>query len=198
MFLRTSQNSPPVLALVGFLLQNTYSGCFWTFATANPVFHLNLVFIADSRTGFCSELLWKHELNLRSSHWNSSVKKYILRNLANFTGKHLCWSLFLIEMQVFRSIKNRLQHRCFAVEFTKFLRTSNLKSANDCFWNLFFHLDYLANITFATTDTAIIRSSRPVLFCKKGLMRNFAKFSRKHQKRDSGTDVFLWILRNFS
>ena len=31
--------------------------------------------------GFCSELLWKHELNLRNSHWNSSLKEVFLDNL---------------------------------------------------------------------------------------------------------------------
>ena len=31
-------------------------------------FQLNLLFIADSRIGFCSEILWKHKLNLRSNH----------------------------------------------------------------------------------------------------------------------------------
>ena len=68
-------------------------------------------------------------------------EKGVLRNFAYFTGKHLCWSLFLIELQEVRSfIKNRLWHRCFLVEFTKFLRTPNLKTANGCFWNLFFHL----------------------------------------------------------
>ena len=29
----------------------------------------------------------------RSSHWRCSVKKDILKNVQNFTGKHLCWSL---------------------------------------------------------------------------------------------------------
>ena len=59
--------------------------------------------IADIHTGFCSKLLWKHELNVRSSHRNSSVKKGILRNFTSFTGKHLCWSLILIELPTFRS-----------------------------------------------------------------------------------------------
>ena len=45
-----------VLALAGLLLQKTYDGCFWIFATANTFFQLNLVFIADSHTGFYSEL----------------------------------------------------------------------------------------------------------------------------------------------
>ena len=39
-----------------------------------------MVFIADSRTGFCSGLLWKYELNLRSSQ-SCSVKKLFLENL---------------------------------------------------------------------------------------------------------------------
>ena len=42
---------------------------------------LSLVFIAASHTGFCSELLWKHELNVRSCHWNSSVKEVFLKIL---------------------------------------------------------------------------------------------------------------------
>ena len=29
-------------------------------------------------------------------------KKGVLKNFAHFTGKHLCWSLFLIQLQVFR------------------------------------------------------------------------------------------------
>ena len=114
------------------LLQNTYLGWFWIFVAANTFLQLNLVFIVDSRTGFSSGLLWKHELNLRSSHWSYSVKRVILEHFANFTGKRLCWSLFLIELQIF--------HRCFLVKLTIFLRTPNLKSANDCFGNLFFSL----------------------------------------------------------
>ena len=37
----------------------------------------------------------------RSSHRKCSVKKSVLKNFTNFTGKHLCWSLFLISLQVF-------------------------------------------------------------------------------------------------
>ena len=35
-------------------------------------------------------------LKLRSSHRRCSVKKGVLKNFVNFTGKHLCWCLFLI------------------------------------------------------------------------------------------------------
>ena len=31
----------------------------------------------------------------RSSHWRCSVRNGALKNFANFTGKHLCWSLIL-------------------------------------------------------------------------------------------------------
>ena len=47
----------PVLALAGLPLQNTYGDCFWIFAAANTFNQLNLVFFADSRSGFCPELL---------------------------------------------------------------------------------------------------------------------------------------------
>ena len=68
-------------------------------------------------------------------------KKGVLRNFANFTGKHLCSSSLLRELkEVYSFIKKRLRHRRFPEEFTKFLRTPNLKTVNDCFWNLFFHL----------------------------------------------------------
>ena len=65
----------------GLLLQNTCGGCFWIFVAANTFSQLNMVFIADSCTGFCSGVFWKHELNLRSSHWSCSVKKVFLENL---------------------------------------------------------------------------------------------------------------------
>ena len=34
-----------------------------------------------------------------SSHRRCSVKKGVLKNFANFKGKHLCWSLFLIKLK---------------------------------------------------------------------------------------------------
>ena len=40
---------------------------------------------------------------------------------------------------------------------------------------------YLANIEFKKYDTKRIRSSRPEVFYQKGLLRNFTKFTGKHQ-----------------
>ena len=56
------------------------------------------------------------------------TKRSVLNNFANFTGKHLCWSLFLIKLQACHFIKKRFRHRCFPVNTAKFLRTPILKN----------------------------------------------------------------------
>ena len=38
-------------------------------------------------------------LNFRSSHQSCSIEKAVLKNFAIFTGKHLCWSLSLIDLR---------------------------------------------------------------------------------------------------
>ena len=65
-------------------------------------------------------------------------KKGFLRNFAIFTGKHLCRSLFFNKLTGLRPailLKKRLWHRCFPVNFGKFLRTSFLHrtAPDDCF-----------------------------------------------------------------
>ena len=53
-------------------------------------------------------------------------KKVVLKKLAKFTRKHLYQSLFFNKGSVLRPanlFKKRLWHRCFLVNFTKFLRT---------------------------------------------------------------------------
>ena len=51
-----------------------------------------------------------------SSRSQMLFKIGVPKNFANFTGKNLCLSLFLVT-------KMRVQHRCFPVNFKKFLRT---------------------------------------------------------------------------
>ena len=67
----------------------------------------------------------------RSSQRRWSMRKGVLKNSANFTGKHLCWSLFSIKLQAWipaTLLKKRLQHRCFPVKVAKFLRIPILKN----------------------------------------------------------------------
>ena len=47
--------------------------------------------------------------------------KAALKHFAIFTGKHLCWSIFLIKF-----IITKLQHRYFPVNIARFLRASIL------------------------------------------------------------------------
>ena len=44
------------------------------------------------------------EISFKSSHQRCSIRRTIFRNFAIFTGKHLCWSLFLIKLQIFRPL----------------------------------------------------------------------------------------------
>ena len=53
-------------------------------------------------------------------------KKGVLRKFTKFTGKHLCQTLFFNKVAGLRAAtlsKKRLWHRCFTVNFTKFIRT---------------------------------------------------------------------------
>ena len=56
---------------------------------------------------------------IRSSRPEVFCKKGVLRNFPKFTGKHLCQSLF---NKVAGLFKIRLWHRCFPVNFVKFLK----------------------------------------------------------------------------
>ena len=53
-----------------------------------------------------------------------SIEKAALENFAKVTGKHMYRSLFYNKVAGLRSetlLKNRLRHRCFHVDFTKFI-----------------------------------------------------------------------------
>ena len=62
----------------------------------------------------------------RSSRSLLLLKLNVLKSFADFTGKHLCWSLFLKKLQAWylHLIKSRLQYRFFLVKFAKLLTTS--------------------------------------------------------------------------
>ena len=72
-----------------------------------------------------------YKWNFRSSHRGCSVRKGVLRNFTKVTGKHLSQSLFFNKVTGLRPatlLKKRLWHRCFPVDFVKFLRTSLLQN----------------------------------------------------------------------
>ena len=70
---------------------------------------------------------------LKSSYQRCSIKKGILENFAKFTGKDLCWGLFFKKVASLRPatlLEKRLLHRCFAMNFAKFLRTPFLHNTS--------------------------------------------------------------------
>ena len=69
----------------------------------------------------------------RSSHWRCSLRKGVLRSFLKFTGKHLCKSLLFNKVAGLRPatlLKKKLWHRCFPMNFAKFLRTPFLRNTS--------------------------------------------------------------------
>ena len=69
----------------------------------------------------------------RCSHQRFSGRKDILRNFAKFTGKHCARVSFLIKLQDWGAanlLKKKIWHRCFPVNFAKFLRTPFLQNTS--------------------------------------------------------------------
>ena len=65
------------------------------------------------------------QMTTRSSHQKCSARKDVLRNFAKFTGKHLCQVLFfnkVADPELATLLIKRLWHRCFPMNFAKFLR----------------------------------------------------------------------------
>ena len=60
-----------------------------------------------------------------------AASRDVLKNFVIFTGKRLCWSLFLIKLQACKFIEKRLQHWCFPLHFKKFFRTPILKNIRE-------------------------------------------------------------------
>ena len=73
--------------------------------------------------------------NIRSSCLEVFCKKSVLKNLAKFTGKHLCRSFFFNKVAGLRPAtlsQKRLWHRCFPLNFAKFSRTPFLTAHLRC------------------------------------------------------------------
>ena len=85
----------------------------------------------------------------RSSRPKVFCKEGVLRNFAKFIDKHLCQGLFYNKVTGPRRatlLKKRLLHRCFPVEFSKFLRIPFLKKHLQCLL-----LYFLCYIKFRTS-----------------------------------------------
>ena len=83
---------------------------------------------------------------LRSSHQKCSLKEGVLENFAISTGKHLCWSLFLIKLHAWRpaTFIKRESNMVFPVDIVEILRTPILKKI--CEWLLLFWIYWFVTI----------------------------------------------------
>ena len=157
-------------------------------------------------------------------------KKDDLKNFANLSWKHLC------RLRPATLLKNRVRHGRFPVKFVEILKNSfsprtpsvaasDARESNQSSlkqqtrradkktletfiisWTIWIFQLMLTESMFRKKLNTKPRSSHPEVFCKKGALRNFAKFREKHPcqnlffnklylNRDS--DVLLWILWNF-
>ena len=68
----------------------------------------------------------------RISHQSCSIKKGVLKNFAKFTGKQLCQSFFnnVAGSRPPTLLKKRLWHRCFPVNFAKFISKHFLQNTS--------------------------------------------------------------------
>ena len=86
---------------------------------------------------------WKHG----SNHQRSSVKIATLKNFEIFIEKQLCWSLFLIKLQL-QLYEKETKHKCFPENIAKFLRTFILKNICERLFTKFW--------TFVTLTCAVV------------------------------------------
>ena len=79
-------------------------------------------------------------LNSRSSHQRCSIEKSVFKNIAIFTGKHLCQSLLLIDLRASRpatflkKVSNTGKHLCWSPFLRKLqvLKPANLLKGECC------------------------------------------------------------------
>ena len=117
----------------------TLFGIAWYCSVSNKRMFRGQYPTCDSANAFIRDLrhYWFKSLNIlssaRSSHQRCSIIKGVLRNFTKFTGKHLCQSLFFNKVAGLSPatlLKKRLWHRCFPVNFAKFLRTPFLHNTS--------------------------------------------------------------------
>ena len=130
------------------------------------------------------------DAKLRSSCPEVFYKKGVLRNLAKFTGKHLCQRLFFNKVAGCNLLKKSLWHRCFPVNFPKFLRTPFLQnSSGGCFCKLqvneknsFTHAPSCTLPSFSQNSSFSKNTSRlllPKRLSKCASTISFRKYKRK-------------------
>ena len=111
----------------------------WFVSVLMGLTHVNVALIyrrnqsVDMQKQLCTSILqdsWQRRIQNTVKYTEAVVqvfcRKGIPRNFAKFTGKRLCQSLFFNKVAGLKAailLKKRLWHKCFPVNFAKFLRT---------------------------------------------------------------------------
>ena len=122
--------------------------------------------------------LYSWYYSFKSSRPELFCKKGVLKNFTKFRGKHLCQSLFfnkVADLSPTTLLKKRLWHRCFPVNFSKFLRTPffSLNTSGGCFCSLQYRtLGGLVFEKYANSDVHIIETLQKIFNLIFKLIRN--------------------------
>ena len=143
-------------------------------------------------------------------HWRS-VRQGVLKNFANFTGKNLCWSLFLIKLEfwgpatllkktltqvfsceIYKLFKNNyFEEHLWTSASKHYLKRDSNSGASCEFCKLFKNTYFLEDLQTACSETPLRRS----------FFKNVASLTAWKLltvlERDCRTGISLWILRNF-
>ena len=126
----------------------------------------------------------------RSSHQRCFTQKGVLRNFTKFTGKHLCQSIFYNKVASLRPatlLKKRHWHRCFPVNFVKFLTTPFLQNTSG---------RMLLNFTWGSSITIDGKSKHVYVLCFSSYLVVFDKSKVVVVSRCCTKQALLKILQN--
>ena len=119
-------------------------------------------------------------------------KKDVLRNFIKLTRKELCQSLYFNEVEALRPVtllKKRLWHRCFLVNFAKFLRTPFL--TEHLWWLLLRAPDFVSLprlCTIQNTSNSLAKAHLRTPFLQNSsqwLLSNVSYFFKKGKDRNN-------------
>ena len=71
---------------------------------------------------------------IKSSGSKMIFKISALKNFENFTGKHLCWSLFLIKLQAFRLYYSKTPTQVFSCKISKIFKNTFFSQNSSHSW----------------------------------------------------------------
>ena len=147
------------------------------------------IFLA-TRLDFHTLIFHKYYWAIRSSCSQMFFKIGVLKNFANFTGKHRCWSLIQTCNFLLKRDSNTgvfLWKICEIFKNIYFYRTP-LVTAPELWLICNYSLDYLM---LKQTST---RSSLPEVFLRKGILNIYSKFTGEHPWRSA---ISIKLLCNF-